>query len=136
MKEKDKKLGRFDVNWEHMDCLQYQFVPPNISRDRLEELFADFCRSYFKRGRILWRYVNTVWKSQDSWKQFLASLQMFLRYAFTTRRIREEYMKLSADVCGNLARINKKAMEARVNEMGLEPALPNGSRLSETSRVI
>lgn len=42
IKEKGEVLGQFDENWEQMDCMQFQFVPAGISRQRLEELLLIF----------------------------------------------------------------------------------------------
>lgn len=90
IKEKGELLGQFNEDWEKMDCMQFQFFPAAIRPERLEELFADFCRAYYKRNKVMWGYFSMLWKSPDSWKRFLASLPLFVRYVFTARRMNEE----------------------------------------------
>jgi anaerobic magnesium-protoporphyrin IX monomethyl ester cyclase len=81
-------LGTFDEDWEKMDCMQFQFVPRGMGRERMEELFIDFYRSHFRRPRVLWGYVAMLWKSPDSWFRFLKNLSSFIRFAITNKRIR------------------------------------------------
>ena len=85
----EEMFGSFDEDWEQMDCMQFRFVPEGMSRERLDRLFIDFYKAHFQRPRVLWGYVTMLWKSPDSWRRFLSGLGGFLRFAFTSRRIRE-----------------------------------------------
>lgn len=90
IKDSNGAMGRFDEDWEKMDCMQFQFVPRGMARERMEELFIDFYRTHFKRPRVIWGYVTMLWKSPDSWMRFVRNLGSFLRFAFTNKRIGEK----------------------------------------------
>jgi anaerobic magnesium-protoporphyrin IX monomethyl ester cyclase len=90
IKDSNGALGRFDEDWEKMDCMQFQFIPSGITRERMEELFIDFYRSHFMRNRVIWGYVTMLWKSPDSWRRFLRNLGSFLRFTSTNKRISEK----------------------------------------------
>lgn len=87
IKEAKGAMGTFDEDWEKMDCMQFQFIPRGISRERMEKLFIDFYRSHFMRPGVIWGYITMLWKSPDSWLRFLRNLSAFLRFAFTNKRI-------------------------------------------------
>lgn len=87
IREGQQLLGEFEEDWEKMDCLQFQFVPRGMTREKLEELFTDFYKGHFRRKRVLWGYVTMLWKSPDSWLRFLRSLGGFLRFAFRGSRL-------------------------------------------------
>ncbi|HBA86364.1 MAG TPA: B12-binding domain-containing radical SAM protein [Verrucomicrobia bacterium] len=78
--------GRFDENWEKMDCMHFLFVPEGIRLDRLQALFQEFYKRHFTRTRILLGYVAMLWQSPDSWLRFLKNLKAFLSFAFSNRR--------------------------------------------------
>ncbi|SDP48546.1 B12-binding domain-containing radical SAM protein [Desulforhopalus singaporensis] len=82
-----EQLGSFDEDWEKMDCMQFRFVPKELTRQRLDELFIDFYRCHFQRPGVLWGYVTMLWKSPDSWRRFLVGFFGFIRFAFTNRRM-------------------------------------------------
>ncbi len=90
IKEGGDSLGTFDEDWEKMDCMQFQFIPKGMARDRMEELFIDFYRTHFQRPRVLWGYVTMLWLSPNSWLRFLRNLSSFIRFAFTNDRRNEE----------------------------------------------
>ena len=90
IKDGGELMGTFDEDWEKMDCMQFQFIPRGMKRERLEELFIDFYRSHFQRPRVLWGYVTMIWKSPDSWLRFLKNFSSFIRFAFTNKRRNEE----------------------------------------------
>ena len=46
-----------------MDCMQFQFVPHGITRERLEALFVEFYKRHFQRPRVLAGYAAMLWKS-------------------------------------------------------------------------
>ncbi len=83
------ELGEFDEDWAKMDCMQFQFVPQGMTRERLEELFILFYKSHFQRPKVLLGYVAMLWKSPDSWRRFLGNLGKFLRFARSNRRLGE-----------------------------------------------
>ncbi len=87
--EKIRELGEFDEDWPKMDCMQFQFVPHGMTRERLEEFFALFYKRHFQRPSVLLGYIAMLWKSPDSWKRFAGNLGSFLRFVRSSRRIGE-----------------------------------------------
>jgi radical SAM superfamily enzyme YgiQ (UPF0313 family) len=87
--EEAEPLGRFDEDWEKMDCMRFQFIPQGMEVERLEQLFTDFYRSHFQRPRVIWGYIAMMWKSPDSWRRFILNLSSFLKFARTNKRIDE-----------------------------------------------
>ena len=87
--EKIHSLGRFEENWEKMDCMTTVFVPHGLTVEQLEGLFLEFYQRYYTRPRTLWNFVSMVWKSPNSWKRFLANAGSFLTFARANRRIVE-----------------------------------------------
>ncbi len=82
-------LGKFEENWEKMDCMNTVFVPHGMTAEQLERLFYKFHKRYYTRPKTLWNFVSMVWKSPDSWRRFLANAGSFLRFACANRRIVE-----------------------------------------------
>jgi len=87
--EKIHSLGRFEENWEKMDCMNVVFVPNGMTAEKLESLFMEFYRRYYTRPKTLLNFLSMLWKSPDSWKRFLANAGSFLRFARGNRRIVE-----------------------------------------------
>jgi len=87
IKEQGKKIGTFNENWEKMDCMQFLFVPKDLTKERMEVLFIDFYKSHFKRAKVLMGYVSMIWKSPDSWMRFIKDIVGFLKFAFTNKRM-------------------------------------------------
>ena len=87
--EKIHELGEFDEDWEKMDCMQFQFVPHGMTRERLEELFGLFYKRHFQRPAVLAGYVAMLWKSPDSWRRFAGNFGSFLRFVKSSKRIGE-----------------------------------------------
>ena len=87
--EKIHALGRFEENWEKMDCMTTVFVPHGLTAEKLESLFLEFYKRYYLRPRTLWNFVSMVWKSPDSWRRFLAHAGSFWTFARANRRIME-----------------------------------------------
>lgn len=85
IKEQGSDLGPFEENWEKMDCMQFLFIPKNLTKDRMETLFIDFYKSYFRKTKVLLGYVSMLWKSPDSWLRFLNDIVGFLKFAFTNK---------------------------------------------------
>jgi anaerobic magnesium-protoporphyrin IX monomethyl ester cyclase len=82
-------LGRFEENWEKMDCMNTVFVPHGLTAPKLESLFLEFYQRYYTRPRTLVGLASMLWKSPDSWKRFLANAGNFLTFAVRNRRIVE-----------------------------------------------
>jgi len=87
IKTPGSNLGHFDENWEDMDCMKFLFVPRQMTRERLDELFIDFYKSHFQRFSVLLGYLTMAWKSPDSWKRMLINLSGFLNFARRNRRM-------------------------------------------------
>ena len=87
IKEKGDKLGRFNEDWEKMDCMKFLFVPNGITLERMEELFILFYKSHFMRIKVLLGYAAMAWRSPDSWLRFIKNLTGFLKFAKTNKRI-------------------------------------------------
>ncbi|MEN8190343.1 MAG: radical SAM protein [Thermodesulfobacteriota bacterium] len=83
-------LGEFDEDWKKMDCMHFLFVPRGMTRERLEELFADYYRGHFSRNKVLWGYVTMLWKSPHSWYRFIRDLGHFLSFVKSSKRIAEQ----------------------------------------------
>lgn len=81
--------GTFDEDWEHMDCMNFRFVPHTIEREELERLFTEFYKRHFTRPKVLVGYAAMLWKSPDSWLRFVRNLGDFLRFAKSNQRLRE-----------------------------------------------
>ncbi|MCL5279313.1 MAG: B12-binding domain-containing radical SAM protein [Planctomycetes bacterium] len=82
-------LGRFEENWEKMDCMNTVFVPHGLTAAQLESLFLEFYKRYYTRPKTLWNFVTMAWKSPDSWRRFLANAGSFLAFARANRRMVE-----------------------------------------------
>jgi anaerobic magnesium-protoporphyrin IX monomethyl ester cyclase len=82
-------LGRFDEDWEKMDCMNTVFVPHGMTAEQLEGLFREFYKRYYTRPKTLWNFASMVWKSPDSWRRFLANAGSFVKFARANRRIVE-----------------------------------------------
>jgi anaerobic magnesium-protoporphyrin IX monomethyl ester cyclase len=88
--ENIRELGEFDENWEKMDCMHFLFVTKGMTRERLEELFADFYRSHFKRPKVLLGYLAMLWRSPDSWLRFFRNLSQFINFTRTSARLADK----------------------------------------------
>ena len=87
IKAQGDQLGRFEEDWEKMDCMQFLFIPKGLTREKLDRLFIGFYRSHFMRNKVLFGYVTMIWKSPDSWLRFIKDLAGFIRFAFTNKRM-------------------------------------------------
>ncbi|MBN2645410.1 MAG: B12-binding domain-containing radical SAM protein [Desulfuromonadaceae bacterium] len=83
-------LGRFDEDWDRMDCMRFQFVPHGMNEEQLERLFLEFYKMHFKRHDVLWNYVTMLWKSPHSWYRFASNLTGFLSFARQGKRLGDE----------------------------------------------
>ena len=85
--EKIHELGKFDEDWEKMDCMHFQFVPEGMTRERMEELFQKFYKAHFMRSRVMCGYVTMLWRSPDSWFRFARNIVDFLKFARSNKRL-------------------------------------------------
>ena len=85
--QKIREHGDFEENWPLMNCLNFVFVPHGFTRERLDELYHEFYRSYFERPAVALRYLAMIWHSPDSWRRLLLNLKDFLnvRRSFNVR---------------------------------------------------
>lgn len=86
--ENINELGKFDEDWEQMDCMNFQFIPKGITKQKLEEHFIKFYKTYYTRPATLFNYFSMLWRSPDSWKRFILNLGDFLKFAKSNKRFR------------------------------------------------
>ena len=87
--ENIQEYGDFEEDYEKLDCMHFQFVPQDLTRERMKELYQEFYKAHFMRPKVIWQYVSMIWKSPDSWRRFMLSLSDFLRFAFSDDRMGE-----------------------------------------------
>lgn len=72
--------GTFEERWELMNCMNFVFVPHGIaSRERLDEIYREFIRSFYTGGNWLRKFPGLMWRSPDSVKRLLRNLPAFLK---------------------------------------------------------
>jgi anaerobic magnesium-protoporphyrin IX monomethyl ester cyclase len=72
--------GDFTEDWPAMNCMNFVFVPRGLTRERMEELYNEFIRSFYRRTRIHWGYTRMLWKSPHSIARFLGNLPEILKF--------------------------------------------------------
>ena len=87
IKEQGSEMGTFNESWEKMDCMEFLFIPKDITKERMDELFIDFYKSHFKRTKVLMGYVAMTWRSPDSWKRFIKDIPRFFKFIITNKRM-------------------------------------------------
>lgn len=87
IKENNEMLGTFNEDWKKMDCMQFLFIPKDLTKERMDTLFIDFYKSHFKRTKVLLGYISMIWKSPDSWIRFIKDIAGFLKFAVTNKRM-------------------------------------------------
>lgn len=70
--------GEFREDWALANCLNTLFVPRGLTAERLDDMFKDIYRSYYRRWRVLAGYIPMIWQSPDSWRRFIGNLGSFL----------------------------------------------------------
>lgn len=75
-----REQGEFEEDWPLMNCMNFVFVPKGMTRGRLEELYNEFIRRFYRRSRIHWGYAKMLWKSPHSIALFLRHLPEILRF--------------------------------------------------------
>jgi len=83
-----REHGTFDEDWPRMDCMHFLFIPNGLTKERLEELFQEFYKSYFKRPRVLLDFIKMAWRSPDSYRRFFLNAGDFVRFALSNRRMK------------------------------------------------
>ncbi|MBI4775586.1 MAG: cobalamin B12-binding domain-containing protein [Deltaproteobacteria bacterium] len=74
------EFGRFEENWDMMNCLNFTFVPEGISsKARLDELYSLFLKSYYQRAKVHRKYIRMMWQSPHSYSVLLRHLPRFVR---------------------------------------------------------
>lgn len=85
-----RQHGEFTERWELANCLNVLFVPKGLTANELDAHFKEIYRSYYKRFRVLFRYLTLVGHSGDSWLRFVRHLGSFLALRRQYRRPRGE----------------------------------------------
>lgn len=75
-----RNFGEFTEEWPDMNCMNFVFVPHGLTKARLEELYDEFIRRFFRRTRIHWGYTRMLWRSPHSIWMFLRNLPEILRF--------------------------------------------------------
>ena len=75
-----RDFGEFTEDWPSMNCMNFVFVPHGMTRERLEELYNEFIRAFYRRTRIHWGYTRMLWQSPHSIAVFLRNLPEILRF--------------------------------------------------------
>lgn len=75
-----REHGTFDEDWSRMNCLNFVFVPHGMTRERLDELYDEFIRRFYRRTRIHLGYAAMAWKSPHSIAVFLRNLPAILKF--------------------------------------------------------
>jgi len=75
-----REHGEFDENWSLMNCLSFVFIPHGMTKEKLEELYNSFIRSFYHRSHIHWGYTKMIWKSPHSVATFLRHLPEILAF--------------------------------------------------------
>jgi anaerobic magnesium-protoporphyrin IX monomethyl ester cyclase len=72
--------GEFNEDWPSMNCINFVFIPRGMTLEKLEELYDEFIRRFFRRTRIHWGYTKMLWKSPHSIGVFLRNLPDIIRF--------------------------------------------------------
>lgn len=82
-----REQGRFEEDWEKMDCMHFVFIPKGMTREVLEKRFQTFYKRHFLRPRTLTGYAGMLRHSPESWVRFIRHLPDFIRFAKTNERL-------------------------------------------------
>ncbi len=75
-----REHGEFREDWPAMNCMNFVFVPRNLTLERMEELYNEFIREFYRRSHIHRGYARMLWKSPHSIARFLGNLPEILRF--------------------------------------------------------
>jgi len=73
-----REHGRFDEDWDRMNCTNFVFIPNGLTPEQLERDYERFYRSFWARPAGLWKMFSMSWKSPESMKRFFSQLGAFL----------------------------------------------------------
>jgi radical SAM superfamily enzyme YgiQ (UPF0313 family) len=73
-----REYGRFDEDWDRMNCTNFVFVPEGLTFEQLERDYLRFYRSFWGRPAGIWKMLSMSWKSPESMKRFVTQLKDFL----------------------------------------------------------
>jgi anaerobic magnesium-protoporphyrin IX monomethyl ester cyclase len=73
-----REHGRFDEDWDRMNCTNFVFIPKGLSLEQLERHYLRFYRSFWGGPSGLWRLLSMAWKSPDSLLRFVTQFRHFL----------------------------------------------------------
>ncbi len=72
--------GKFEENWELMNCLNFVFVPKDIeSKERLDELYKQFLKQFYMGTNWIKKFWPLIFKSPDSARRMASHLFTFLK---------------------------------------------------------
>lgn len=75
-----EQFGRFNEDWELMNCMNFVFIPNGMTKQQLEDLYNEFIRRFYRRSRIHWGYTKMIWQSPHSVLDFLKNLPAILQF--------------------------------------------------------
>ncbi len=75
-----REHGEFTEDWPAMNCMNFVFVPHGLTLERMEGLYNEFIRSFYRRTRIHWGYTRMLWKSPHSIARFIGNLPEILKF--------------------------------------------------------
>ena len=73
-----REYGRFDEDWDQMNCTNFVFIPNGLSFEQLERDYLRFYRSFWGGPRGLWKVLSMAWKSPESLWRFVSQFRDFL----------------------------------------------------------
>ncbi len=73
-----REQGRFDEDWDKMNCTNFVFIPNGLSLEQLERDYLRFYRSFWGGPRGLARVMSMAWKSPESLWRFVSQFPAFL----------------------------------------------------------
>lgn len=75
------ELGKFDNNWNRLDCMQFVFEPFSLpDKKKLEAYYAMFVRRFYKRPFAHKMYRKMMFESPHSYYRLLRNLPDFLGF--------------------------------------------------------
>jgi hypothetical protein len=69
-----------------MNCANFVFIPRGFTKERLEELYLRFYRTFYKRPSGFLNFVSMIWKSPESWRRFMGNAGAFIDVARQMKR--------------------------------------------------
>jgi radical SAM superfamily enzyme YgiQ (UPF0313 family) len=79
-----RAFGTFEEDWRKMNCMNFVFVPKDLTRERLEQLYSEFILRFFNRVSIWWGYTTMLWRSPHSVYTFFRYSPAFVAFGLGT----------------------------------------------------